>query len=63
MKSILWPLLTATALAITSPSQAQSFPTKSITIVVPASPGGAIDLAARLIGQKNNRVHWSAGFD
>ncbi|MDB5878124.1 MAG: transporter substrate-binding protein [Variovorax sp.] len=31
---------------------AQSFPTKPITIVVPASPGGAIDLAARLIGQK-----------
>ena len=32
--------------------QAQTFPTKPITIVVPASPGGAIDLAARLIGQK-----------
>ncbi len=31
---------------------AQSFPAKPITIVVPASPGGAIDLAARLIGQK-----------
>lgn len=31
---------------------AQSFPTKPMTIVVPASPGGAIDLAARLIGQK-----------
>lgn len=34
------------------PALAQNFPTKSITIVVPASPGGAIDLAARLIGQK-----------
>ncbi len=31
---------------------AQAFPTKGMTIVVPASPGGAIDLAARLIGQK-----------
>ena len=31
---------------------AQSFPARPITIVVPASPGGAIDLAARLIGQK-----------
>jgi tripartite-type tricarboxylate transporter receptor subunit TctC len=31
---------------------AQAFPTKPLTIVVPASPGGAIDLAARLIGQK-----------
>jgi hypothetical protein len=28
------------------------FPTKPMTIVVPASPGGAIDLLARLIGQK-----------
>jgi tripartite-type tricarboxylate transporter receptor subunit TctC len=34
------------------PLSAQTFPTKGMTIVVPASPGGAIDLAARLIGQK-----------
>ena len=31
---------------------AQAFPNKPITIVVPASPGGAIDLAARLIGAR-----------
>jgi len=31
---------------------AAGFPNKSITIVVPASPGGAIDLVARLSGQK-----------
>jgi tripartite-type tricarboxylate transporter receptor subunit TctC len=31
---------------------APAFPSKSITIVVPASPGGAIDLVARLSGQK-----------
>ena len=29
-----------------------TFPSKPITIVVPATPGGAIDLAARLIGAK-----------
>ena len=29
-----------------------AFPTKPLTIVVPATPGGAIDLAARLIGAK-----------
>ena len=43
-------LLVASALAL--PVQAQNFPTKPITIVVPASPGGAIDITARLIGAK-----------
>ena len=49
-------LLTSLALACASltPTQAdaQAFPTKQITIIVPAAPGGAIDLAARPIGQK-----------
>ncbi|SCK11733.1 Tripartite-type tricarboxylate transporter, receptor component TctC [Variovorax sp. HW608] len=45
------PVLFA-ALAAFGLAQAQTFPTKPMTIVVPASPGGAIDLAARLIGQK-----------
>ena len=31
---------------------APAFPAKSITIIIPASPGGAIDLVARLTGQK-----------
>ena len=46
-------LLTSLALACASfaPTQAhaQAFPTKQVTIIVPASPGGAIDLPARLI--------------
>lgn len=42
----------ATTLMLAAPAFAQTFPTKPMTIVVPASPGGAIDLAARLIGQK-----------
>ena len=33
-------------------SLAQAFPNKPITIVVPATPGGAIDLTARLIGAR-----------
>jgi tripartite-type tricarboxylate transporter receptor subunit TctC len=33
-------------------AQAQTFPYKPITNVVPASPGGAIDITARLIGVK-----------
>lgn len=46
--------LLAAALALLLPAaQAQTaFPTRPITIVVPATPGGAIDLAARLIGAR-----------
>ncbi|WP_077001675.1 tripartite tricarboxylate transporter substrate binding protein [Variovorax sp. KK3] len=45
--------LAALGLAGALPARAQAaFPSKQMTIVVPASPGGAIDLAARLIGQK-----------
>jgi tripartite-type tricarboxylate transporter receptor subunit TctC len=32
--------------------QAQPYPTRSIKIIVPATPGGAIDVIARLIGDK-----------
>lgn len=45
----------AAALALAAPATRAaeaSYPTKTITIVVPASPGGAIDLVARLVGQK-----------
>jgi tripartite-type tricarboxylate transporter receptor subunit TctC len=52
MKSTLAALIAATVLSAVAPVSAQSFPVKPITIVVPASPGGAIDLAARLVGQK-----------
>ncbi len=44
--------LGAALFAVPLATAAQEFPTKPIAIVVPASPGGAIDLAARLIGQK-----------
>ena len=52
MKHTLLTVLAAAALTATGALSAQTFPSKPITIVVPASPGGAIDLTARLIGQK-----------
>jgi tripartite-type tricarboxylate transporter receptor subunit TctC len=46
-------LALALMLGLAAPlAMAQAFPTQGIAIVVPASPGGAIDLAARLIGNK-----------
>jgi len=40
------------ALGTSAHAQQPAWPAKQITIVVPASPGGAIDLLARLIGNK-----------
>jgi len=52
MRTTLLTALAAATLIAASPARAQTYPSRPITIVVPASPGGAIDLAARLIGQK-----------
>ena len=42
-----------TALSLgTVGADAQSYPARSIKIVVPATPGGAIDVIARLLGDK-----------
>lgn len=46
-------LVAAAALAaLTSLSQAQGFPEHTVKIVVPTAPGGAIDLAGRLVAEK-----------
>ncbi len=45
-----WAALALLALAL--PAWAQDYPTRSIKIVVTFTPGGASDLAARVVGQK-----------
>lgn len=45
--------IAALALTLTSvTAAAQSFPTKSITVIVPTAPGGGNDLIARILAQK-----------
>src|ERR1700712_1330277 len=52
-KSLL-TILAASALVATVPTVAlaQAYPTHAIRIIVPAPPGGAIDLIARLVSEK-----------
>src|SRR6478735_10188716 len=42
----------ATLATLASPSLAQTYPTRSITMIVPFAPGGPADVLGRLIGQK-----------
>src|SRR5262249_14939751 len=39
-------------LALASAAQAQGFPNRSITLIVPFPPGGSTDTAARIVGEK-----------
>lgn len=34
------------------PAQAQTYPTKNITMIVPSAPAGSTDIMARLIGEQ-----------
>jgi tripartite-type tricarboxylate transporter receptor subunit TctC len=45
-------MLAAVGLASAPPAAGQEWPSKSVRIVVPGSPGGAIDLVARFLADK-----------
>ncbi|RTZ45475.1 tripartite tricarboxylate transporter substrate binding protein [Candidimonas sp. SYP-B2681] len=51
MKTFLYGLV-GLALNVTSPAWADSFPSKQIRVVVPSEPGGALDLATRVVVEK-----------
>jgi len=52
-KQLIQSISTALALlAVPTLGMAQAYPTKPIKIIVPAPPGGAIDLIARVVGDK-----------
>jgi 2-methylaconitate cis-trans-isomerase PrpF/tripartite-type tricarboxylate transporter receptor subunit TctC len=52
MKTLIAPLVAAALAAAAAPAVAQTFPSKTITIVVPTAAGGGNDAMARTVGQK-----------
>ena len=46
-----WLIALLAIVAIAAPAHAQTFPSKTIRIIVPYPPGGSIDLTARVIAK------------
>src|SRR5690348_3318417 len=57
MRKLFAALAAGALIAITAPAQAAgSFPSAPVHIVVPYTPGGPVDIVARLVGQKLNEL-------
>jgi tripartite-type tricarboxylate transporter receptor subunit TctC len=50
--SILLPLCAAALLSTAHSALAQSYPAKSVRVIVPSAPGGSVDTLGRLVAQK-----------
>src|SRR6202047_5254099 len=59
MKSWLHMAAVSACLAAAPTAHAQTYPSKPITIIVPASPGGVTDMLARILAQHFN-ADWGA---
>jgi tripartite-type tricarboxylate transporter receptor subunit TctC len=57
MKTYIALVVTAAAAALAFAVHAQDYPTKTIRLIIPLTPGSGADIAGRIIGQRLNE-HW-----
>ena len=56
MKKYLASLLVAPLLGVVVPAQAQTYPAKSVRVLVGFAPGGSTDVTARIMAQELSRL-------